>query len=226
VREPCPSVIKVAAIDESELVLHGLRAVLRPETGIELVLTATALDEVADELRRLGVHGVVFAAGASRRDTIARCEELRAALGPQPFLCVLSPTPDEQLLLDVTHAGVRGFLVRDIPASTIASAIRFLAEGECFVDPGLAAMLFDLVRAEPDHALEQLSSTERAILSRLGEGLSNAEIAQQVFLSEKTVRNYISRLLRKLDLSCRADAVALASRGARRGLDDRLVVLR
>jgi two-component system response regulator DevR len=115
--------------------------------------------------------------------------------------------------------------VRDASPSTIASAIRYLADGECFVDPGLAATLFDLVRAEPDRALEQLTSTERAILARLGEGLSNAEIAQQVFLSEKTVRNYVSRLLRKLDLSCRADAVALASRGARRGLDERLVQL-
>jgi two-component system response regulator DevR len=225
VRESTPAVIKVAAIDDSELVLHGLRAVLRPEAGIELVLAATSLPAMIDELRRAGVHGVVFAAGASRRDTIARCEELRAVVGPLPFLCVLSPTPDEQLLLDVTHAGARGFLVRDASPSTIASAIRYLADGECFVDPGLAATLFDLVRAEPDRALERLTSTERAILARLGEGLSNAEIAQQVFLSEKTVRNYISRLLRKLDLSCRADAVALASRGARRGLDERLVRL-
>jgi DNA-binding NarL/FixJ family response regulator len=223
-----PAVIRVAAIDESELVLHGLEAVLRPEPGIELVVRATSVAALANELRdaqqRLGaVHGIIFSAATSRRETIARCEEVRDAVGPAPFLCVLSPTADEQLLLDVTHAGVRGFFVRNIPANAIAGAIRYLAEGECYVDPGLAATLFELVRAEPDHALEQLSPTERAILSRLGEGLSNAEIAQQVFLSEKTVRNYISRLLRKLDLSCRADAVALGARRGRRGLDERLV---
>jgi DNA-binding NarL/FixJ family response regulator len=225
VADHAPAVIRVAAIDDSELVLHGLQAVLRPEPGIELVFTATSVPGVEDALRFSGVHGVIFAAGTSRRDTIARCEELRAVVGPHPFLCVLSPTPDEQLLFDVTHAGVRGFLVRNIAVASIASAIRYLAGGECFVDPGLAATLFELVRAEPDHALDQLTSTERAILSRLGEGLSNAEIAQQVFLSEKTVRNYVSRLLRKLDLTCRAEAVALGARGARRGLDDRLIEL-
>jgi two-component system response regulator DevR len=221
-----PPIIKVAAIDESELMLRGLQTVLRPEPGIELVVTATSLGGVADELRRMGLDGVIFAAGTSRRDTIARCDELRRTLGPGPFLCLLSPTADEQLLFDVTHVGVQGFLVRDIPAATIATAIRHLAGGACYVDPGLAATLFELVRAKPDDALEQLSATERAILARLGEGLSNAEIAEQVFLSEKTVRNYISRLLRKLELSCRADAVALGARGARRGLDERLLQLR
>ena len=220
------TIIKVAAIDESELVLHGWQAVLQAEPGIELVFTATSVAGVVDELRRGGVHGVIFAAGTSRRDTIARCEQLRGAVGPNPFLCLLSPTADEQLLFDVTHVGVQGFLVRDIPVATIGSAIRHLAEGECYVDPGLAATLFELVRTKPDQVLEQLSPTERAILSRLGEGLSNAEIAQQVFLSEKTVRNYISRLLRKLDLATRADAVAFGARGARRGLDERLLQLR
>jgi two-component system response regulator DevR len=180
-----------------------------------------------DELRRVDggqrhVDGVIFSAAGSRRETVARCEELRQVAGPAPFLCVLSPTADEQLLLDVTHAGVTGFLVRNIPARSIASAIRYLATGECYVDPRLAATLFELVRAEPDHALEQLTPTERAILARLGEGLTNAEIAQQVFLSEKTVRNYISRLLRKLDLSCRADAVELGARRGRRQPDERL----
>jgi DNA-binding NarL/FixJ family response regulator len=224
------SVIRVAAIDESEIVLHGLDAVLSPEPGIELVLRVTSVDELLDALqsganRLRRVDGVIFAAAGSRRETIARCERLRAATGPGAFLCVLSPTADEQLLLDVTHAGVQGFLVRNIPASTIATAIRYLANGECYVDPGLAATLFELVRAEPDQALEQLTSTERAILARLGEGLTNAEIAQQVFLSEKTVRNYISRILRKLDLACRADAVELAARRGRRNLDAHLAAL-
>jgi two-component system response regulator DevR len=230
-KEPSAPVIRVAAIDESEIVLHGLEAVLGREPGIELAVRATSVADLLVGLRserasgRRPVDGVIFSAATSRRDTVARSHELREAMGPGPFLCVLSPTPDEQLLLDVTHAGVQGFLVRNIAASAIASAIRYLAAGEFYVDPRLAATLFELVRAEPDHTLDQLTSTERAILLRLGEGLSNAEIAQQVFLSEKTVRNYISRILRKLGLSCRAEAVALGARRGRRTADEQLVSL-
>jgi two-component system response regulator DevR len=220
------STIKVAVVDESELVLAGFAAVLRAEPGIELVATATSVEKAREVLAAQELDGVVFAAGVSRRETIRRCEELRRLLGSRPFLCVLSPAADEQLLFDVTHAGVEGFVVRDSPATTVAAAIRHLAGGDGYVDPGLAATLFALVRAEPDQALERLTSTERAILARLGQGLSNGEIAGQIFLSEKTVRNYISRLLRKLGLTCRSEAVALAARGARRGLDDRLIELR
>jgi DNA-binding NarL/FixJ family response regulator len=225
------STIRIAAVDESEIVLRGLEAVLSSEPGIELTVRATSVGELVAALRAAReaqsrpLDGVIFSAAASRRDTVARCHELREATGPGPFLCVLSPTPDEQLLLDVTHAGVRGFLVRNIAASAVASAIRYLASGECYVDPGLAATLFELVRAEPDHSLDQLTATERAILVRMGEGLTNAEIAQQVFLSEKTVRNYISRILRKLGLSSRVEAVALGARRGRRHVDEQLVSL-
>jgi len=124
---------------------------------------------------------------------------------------------DEQMVLTAVKAGASGFLLTSSPAAGIPAAIRAVAAGESHIDPGVTRMLFEHLRqpAEPD-PMAFLSRTERELLEHLSEGLSNREIAGRMYLSEKTVKNYVSRLLKKLDMSRRAEAIAFSAALAER----------
>src|SRR5262245_15323050 len=144
------------------------------------------------------------------RDLLAAHDEIRCL--------ILTSFTDEQSMLDAILAGASGYVVKDIRGMELAAAINTVGAGKSLLDNRAAAALMSRLRkdSELDERLRDLSSTERTLLQLLGEGLTNREIGQRMFLAEKTIKNYVSRLLTKLGLSGRTQAALFAADTLRR----------
>ena len=144
------------------------------------------------------------------RELLATNDELRCL--------ILTSFTDEQSMLDAIVAGASGYVVKDIRGMELAEAIKAVGSGKSLLDNRAAEVLMSRLRrdTEQDERLRDLSPTERTLLQLLGEGLTNREIGQRMFLAEKTVKNYVSRLLTKLGLSGRTQAALFAAETMRR----------
>jgi len=213
--------IRVVICDDQDLVRDGLQAILSTASGIEVVgeasdgvavvdvVTRTNPDVVLMDLRMTGVTGV---------------QATRAVLDRHPDVKVLVLTTYDapEWVLDAIRAGASGYLLKDTTRERLVDAIRGTAAGKTHVDPAVAGDLFARVSSggmseEVTTIGADLSERERDVLKLLGRGLTNAEIAERLFLSEGTVRNYVSAVLAKLGVADRTQAAVLA---VRHGLAD------
>ena len=140
------------------------------------------------------------------------CRELRSKL-PELSCLMLTSFPDEEALFDAIMAGASGYLLKQTLGPDLVSAVRTVAAGESLLDPKLATKVMAKLRAadEKKDPLAQLTAQEHKVLDLIGEGLTNRQIAEQMFLAEKTVKNYVSALLAKLGLTRRVQAAVLVS---------------
>jgi DNA-binding NarL/FixJ family response regulator len=149
-------------------------------------------------------------------DGITVCRELRDRM-PELACLMLTSFDDEDALLDAIIAGASGYVLKQIKGSDLISAVRTVASGQSMLDPATTARLMHSLRADPAEMpavapeLASLSPRERDILALIGDGLTNREIGKKLYLSEKTVKNYISRLLAKLGVQRRVQAAVLSS---------------
>ncbi len=149
-------------------------------------------------------------------DGISVCRELRSRV-PELACLMLTSFDDEEALLDAIMAGASGYVLKQIKGSDLVSAVRTVAAGQSMLDPATTARLMCSLRADPADSpsvpseLASLSPRERDILALIGDGLTNREIGRKLYLSEKTVKNHISRLLAKLGVQRRVQAAVLAS---------------
>jgi DNA-binding NarL/FixJ family response regulator len=152
---------------------------------------------------------------------IEACREIRALL-PATRVVILTSYPDEEAVLSAIVAGASGYLLKQIRARDLVSAIESVAAGGSLLDPAVTEKVLERVRriatGTDKDDLAQLTLQERKILALVAEGKTNREIAAEVFLSDKTVKNYVSSILSKLDLQRRAQAAAYVARRARGGL--------
>jgi DNA-binding NarL/FixJ family response regulator len=141
------------------------------------------------------------------------CRELRSAL-PELNCLILTSYTDEQAMLDAVLAGAGGYVIKDIRGMELVSAVREVGAGRSLLDSRAAAVLMSRLRASLDGPgpLAELTDQERALLGLIGEGLTNRQIAERMFLAEKTVKNYVSRLLAKLGMERRTQAAVLVTR--------------
>ena len=207
--------IRVLICDDQDLVCEGLKAILGTDPDLQVVgvandgaealerIPACKPDLVLMDLKMPGMNGV----HATRR---IRQEH------PQVQVLVLTTYDADEWVFDAIRAGARGYLLKDTPRERLLAAIREAIEGKTPVDPGVAGRLFAHVVQEtsvPDAAITGLlSEREREVLGLLGKGLSNAEIAARIYLSEGTVRNYVSSIFEKLGVTDRTQAAVLAIR--------------
>jgi DNA-binding NarL/FixJ family response regulator len=207
--------IRVLLCDDQELVCEGLKAILGTAPDLEVVgvahdgaealelIPACQPDLVLMDLKMPGMNGV----HATRH--------IRAQF-PQVQVLVLTTYDADEWVFDAIRAGARGYLLKDTPRERLTAAIREAAAGQTPVDPGVAGKLFAQVvqpTPVPDAAIAGLlNEREREVLGLLGQGLSNAEIAARIYLSEGTVRNYVSAIFEKLGVSDRTQAAVLAIR--------------
>lgn len=149
-------------------------------------------------------------------DGISVCRELRSRM-PELACLMLTSFDDEDALIDAIMAGAAGYVLKQIKGSDLVSAVRTVATGQSMLDPATTARLMHSLRdpeaAKPpeDERLAVLSERERSVLDLIGEGLTNRQIAKQLYLSEKTVKNHISRLLAKLGVERRVQAAVIAA---------------
>ncbi|NUS10675.1 MAG: response regulator transcription factor [Streptomyces sp.] len=167
---------------------------------------------------RSGLRGIHGCARPPDGDGITVCRELRSAM-PEPACLMLTSFDDDDALLDAIMAGAAGYVLKQIRGSDLVSAVRTVASGQSMLDPATTARLMSSLRqdktaTEPEQqALSSLSPREREILDLIGEGLTNRQIGKQLYLSEKTVKNNVSRLLAKLGVERRVQAAVIATQG-------------
>ncbi|WP_330294775.1 response regulator transcription factor [Streptomyces sp. NBC_00503] len=211
-----PAPIRVFLLDDHEVVRRGLHDLLDSEPDIEVVGEAGTAAQALARGPALRPDVAVLDVRLPDSDGITVCRELRSRM-PDLACLMLTSFDDEDALLDAIMAGAAGYVLKQIKGSDLVAAIRTVATGQSMLDPATTARLMSSLRAPTagkppgDERLTVLSERERAVLELIGEGLTNRQIGKRLFLSEKTVKNHISRLLAKLGVERRVQAAVIAA---------------
>jgi two-component system response regulator DevR len=212
-------IIRVFLLDDHEVVRRGVADLLDPEPDIvvagEAATAAEALSRVPAARPDVAVLDVRLPDG----DGVTVCRELRSQL-PDLRCIMLTSFADDEALFDAIMAGATGYVLKQIRGTDLVGAIRTVASGQSLLDPRTTARVLDRMRETANRRrdpLAALTDQERTVLEHIGEGLTNRQIAERMFLAEKTVKNYVSHLLAKLGMERRTQAAVLAAelRGAR-----------
>jgi DNA-binding NarL/FixJ family response regulator len=209
--------IRVLLVDDEELVRFGLRTVLESVGGFEVVGEAGDGAAGVRAARELHPDVVLIDIRMPVLDGLAATRQILAQPEP-PQVAVLTTFHVDEYVYAALAAGAAGFLLKDTPPREIAAAVRAVADGTATLSPKVTAALIDSYvdrkaaprRAEALRRLAGLSDREREVLTLLGTGDSNADLAKKLIVSEATVKTYVSRLLTKLDLANRTQAAILA----------------
>ncbi|MFD3546010.1 response regulator [Streptomyces sp. NPDC058655] len=207
---------RVFLLDDHEVVRRGLRDLLDAEPDIEVVGEAATAAQAMARGPALRPDVAVLDVRLPDGDGITVCRELRSHM-PDLACLMLTSFDDEDALLDAIMAGAAGYVLKQIKGSDLVAAIRTVATGQSMLDPATTARLMRSLRdpgaGKPpeDQRLTVLSERERSVLELVGEGLTNRQIGKRLFLSEKTVKNHISRLLAKLGVERRVQAAVIAA---------------
>jgi two-component system, NarL family, nitrate/nitrite response regulator NarL len=211
-----PSKIRVAIIDDHALFREGLATILAAEADFEVVGLGGSADEAIHLAHDLLPEIILLdidmpGGGIAAAVTIAHdC--------PATKIVVLTSSEDDDDLISALKAGSRGYILKGVAARELLRILRTVQAGERYVPPALAASLImeinepDQARKPPENPLNELTERERQILEGLSDGSSNREIGQKLFLSEKTVKHYITNILQKLQVRNRVEAALLAQR--------------
>ncbi|MFH8575143.1 response regulator transcription factor [Streptomyces zaomyceticus] len=207
---------RVFLVDDHEVVRRGLRDLIDDEPDMRVVGEASTVDQALARGPALRPDVAVLDVRLPDGDGISVCRELRSRL-PELACLMLTSFDDEDALIDAIMAGAAGYVLKQIKGSDLVSAVRTVATGQSMLDPATTARLMRSLRAPEavkppeDERLAVLSERERSVLDLIGEGLTNREIAKRLYLSEKTVKNHISRLLSKLGVERRVQAAVIAA---------------
>ncbi|WP_128978414.1 response regulator [Streptomyces roseicoloratus] len=207
---------RVFLVDDHEVVRRGLRDLIDDEPDMDVVGEASTADQALARGPALRPDVAVLDVRLPDGDGISVCRELRSRM-PDLACLMLTSFDDEDALLDAIMAGAAGYVLKQIKGSDLISAVRTVATGQSMLDPATTARLMHSLRdpeaAKPaeDERLAALSERERSVLELIGEGLTNRQIAKRLYLSEKTVKNHISRLLGKLGVERRVQAAVIAA---------------
>ncbi|MFI7324809.1 response regulator [Streptomyces rubiginosohelvolus] len=210
------AVTRIFLLDDHEVVRRGLRDLLEAEQDLVVVGEASTADQALARGPALRPDVAVLDVRLPDGNGIAVCRELRSRM-PDLACLILTSFDDEDALLDAIMAGAAGYVLKQINGSDLVSAVRTVASGRSMLDPSTTARLMRSLReaeadAPPeDERLAVLSERERSVLDLIGEGLTNRQIAKRLYLSEKTVKNHISRLLGKLGVERRVQAAVISA---------------
>jgi DNA-binding NarL/FixJ family response regulator len=207
--------IRLLVVDDHEVVRQGLVSMLDRREGFQVVAEAGTAADAIEMAQRFQPDLVIMDVRLPDGSGIEACREIRAQR-PQTRVVILTSYPDEEAVFSAIVAGASGYLLKQIRARDLVSAIESVARGESLLDPAVTEKVLERVRriasgTEHDE-LAQLTQQERKILMLVAEGKTNKEIADEVFLSDKTVKNYVSSILSKLNLERRAQAAAFVAK--------------
>ena len=213
--DPAPRPLRLLVVDDHEVVRQGLVALLDRKAGFEVVAQAGSVAEAIDAAKRFEPDLVIMDVRLPDGSGIEACREIRAAR-PETRVIMLTSYPDEEAVLSAIIAGASGYLLKQIRGRDLTSALEAVGRGESLLDSAVTEKVLERVRrvatGEEADELGGLTAQERKILLLVAEGKTNKEIAADVFLSDKTVKNYVSSILSKLNLQRRAQAAAFVAR--------------
>jgi two-component system, NarL family, response regulator DevR len=209
--------IRVFLLDDHEVVRRGVRQLIDAEDDMTVVGEAGTAAEAAVGLPATRPHVAVLDVRLPDGNGIEVCRDIRSAY-PQVACLMLTSFTDEEALFDAIIAGASGYVLKQIKGSGLIDSVRRVAGGESLLDPHATARALELIRRGPseDPRLARLTEQERRILDLLAEGLTNRQIAERMYLAEKTIKNYVSNLLMKLGMDRRTEAAVYAARLAER----------
>lgn len=211
--------IRVFLVDDHEVVRRGVQDLLDAEPDIDVVGDAGTADHAMARGPALRPDVAVLDVRLPDGDGVSVCRELRSRM-PGLGCLMLTSFDDDEALLDAIMAGAAGYVLKEIKGADLVTAVRTIASGRSMLDPATTTRLMSSLRGEDpeaapgEDALSGLSPREREILGLIGEGLTNRQIGKRLYLSEKTVKNHISRLLAKLGVERRIQAAVLATQAA------------
>jgi two-component system, NarL family, response regulator DevR len=205
--------IRVFLLDDHEVVRRGVADVLESDPGISVVGEAKNAAEALARVPALRPDVAVLDVRLPDGDGVSVCRELRSKL-PDLKVIMLTSFSEDEALFEAIMAGASGYLLKQILGQDLIAAVRTVAAGGSLLDPAATTAVLERMRraAEPAGPLEKLSEQERTVLELIGEGLTNRQIGERMFLAEKTVKNYVSNVLAKLGMERRTQAAAFVAR--------------
>ena len=209
--------ITVFLVDDHEVVRRGVRDLLESSGDLDVVGEAGSVAEAQVAVPAAAPDVAVLDVQLPDGTGIELCRELRSAR-PELACLMLTSFPDDDALLDAVVAGASGYVLKQVRGSDLVAAVRQVAAGHSLLDPVLRERAATRIRSGPedDARLKHLTPQERRILDLLADGLTNRQIADEMFLAEKTIKNYVSNLLAKMGMSRRTEAAVYAARLAER----------
>jgi len=212
--------LRLLVVDDHEVVRQGLVSLLDRREHFQVVAEAGTAAEAVEMTRKFEPDLVIMDVRLPDGSGIEACREIRAEF-PKTRVVILTSYPDEEAVLSAIIAGASGYLLKQIRGRDLVSALESVGRGESLLDPAVTEKVLDRVRriatGTYTDELAQLTQQEQKILLLVAEGKTNKEIASEVFLSDKTVKNYVSSILSKLNLERRAQAAAFVARHRLKG---------
>jgi DNA-binding NarL/FixJ family response regulator len=203
----------VFLLDDHEIVRRGLKELLEAEGACVVVGEAATAEEARTRVPPTRPDVAVLDVRLPDGDGIEVCREIRSA-HPEIHCLILTSYADDEALFAAIMAGASGYLLKQVRGNDLVGAVQQVADGKSLLDPDLTERVLERLRGAgaQDERLARLTEQERRILELIGEGMTNRQIAGQVHLAEKTVKNYVSNILAKLDMERRTQAAVYASK--------------
>ena len=205
--------IRVFLLDDHEIVRRGIKELLESEGDIEVVGESGLAQEAARRIPALRPDVAILDGRLPDGSGIDVCRQVRS-VDPTIAGLILTSYDDDDALFAAIMAGAAGYILKQVGGNDLVETVRRVAAGQSTLDPSVTARVLDRLRNGPraDPELAALSAQEQRILELIGEGLTNREIAERMYLAEKTVKNYVSSMLAKLRLTSRTQAAIFATK--------------
>jgi len=210
---PVQGLVRIVLVDDHAILRQGLRSVLERESDLEIVGEASSLAEALAVVDKVGPDIVLMdlkLSASSDYEGLTLCGQLSSAHSGLGLL-VLTTFLDDQLVVRAVHAGARGYVVKDVDTTELVRAIRAVSRGESAFDSRSASAVVRSLNGQSS-SKERLTDRELEVLRLLANGLSNIKIGERLFISPTTVKFHVSNIMRKLEVSRRAEAVYAASK--------------
>jgi DNA-binding NarL/FixJ family response regulator len=205
--------IRVLLVDDHEVVREGLRTLISRQPGMSIVGEAANAADAIETAARVKPDVVIMDVRLPDGNGVEACRAIRETR-PETKVIMLTSYADDEAVFASIVAGAAGYLLKQTRGQALVDAVRAVSEGRSLLDPDVTGKVLERVRKgrDEDPAIASLTDQERKVLGHLAEGKTNREIGTTLFLSEKTVKNYVSRILDKLGLTRRAEAAAFMAK--------------
>jgi two-component system response regulator DevR len=209
--------IRLFILDDHEIVRRGLRELFEVEPDIEIVGEAGTADEALRRIPAIQPRVAVLDVQLADGTGIEVCREIRSN-HPEIQCLMFTSFSEDEALFDSIMAGASGYVLKQVIGNDLVNSVRRVAAGQSLLDPMMTSRVLERLRNGPerDERLASLTPQEQRILDLLADGLTNRQIAEQMYLAEKTVKNYVSNLLTKMGMRRRTEAAVYAARLAER----------
>lgn len=202
---------RVFLLDDHEVVRRGVRELLEAEDDLEVVGEASTAEEALARIPATRPDVAVLDVRLPDGDGVEVCRDIRSR-HPEIACVMLTSFADDDAVYAAIMAGAAGYLLKQVKGTDLVDAVRRVGRGESLLDPAVTTRVLDRIRHRQEDELAGLTEQERKILELIAEGLTNRQIGERLYLAEKTVKNYVSNLLSKLNMQRRTQAAALAAR--------------